>query len=66
MAAKVDFKALMLARGEKFLLLGAVVIGALLLVWGVISAFNKIDPTVGKKELDSKAQLEELDALMRR
>jgi hypothetical protein len=56
MAGKTDFKALMLARGEKFLLLGAIAVAGLLLVWGVLSAFNKIDPAVGKKELDSKAQ----------
>jgi len=56
MAAKVDFKAIMLARGEKFLLIGALAVGALLLVWGVASAFGKMDPTVGKKELDSGAQ----------
>lgn len=54
--AKVDFKALMLAKGEKFLLIGALAIGGLLLVWGVASAFGKIDPTAGKKDLDSKSQ----------
>lgn len=56
MAGKTDFKALMLARGEKFLLLGAIAIAGLLLVWGVLSAFNRTDPAVGKKELDSKSQ----------
>lgn len=55
MAAKLDFKALMLARGERFLLIGAVAIGALLLIWGVISAFGKIDPVADKKKLDDDA-----------
>lgn len=55
MAAKTDFKGLMMAQGEKFLLIGAIVIAALLLLWGGVSAVSKIDPTKGTADLKRDA-----------
>ncbi len=53
--AKTNFKELLLARGEKFLLLGALAVAALLLVWGAVSAMGTVDPKDEKKKLDDQA-----------
>lgn len=53
--AKTDFKALMLARGEKFLLIGALALGVILLVFGAVSAMGATDPTKDKAALDQGA-----------
>lgn len=56
MAAKTDFKGLFIAHWEKILLGWAIFNAAILLVWGVVSAATKIDPTKGTTDLKNGAQ----------
>ena len=56
MAAKSNFKDLLLSKGEKFLLIGSGAIAALLLLWGTLAMAGAGDPSKEKKVLDDGAQ----------
>ena len=54
MASKAGFQDLLLKKGEKFALLGALALFGLFLVWGVVGAAGAGNPDKMSKELDQK------------
>ena len=55
MAAKAGFKDLLLQKGEKFALIGALGLLGLFLVWGVVGAAGADNPDKLSKDLDGKS-----------
>ena len=55
MAAKAGFKDLLLKKGEKFALIGALGLLGLFLVWGVVGAAGADNPDKLSKDLDGKS-----------
>ena len=55
MASKAGFKDLLLQKGEKFALIGALGLLGLFLVWGVVGALGADNPDKMSKDLDTKS-----------
>ena len=54
MASKAGFKDLLLQKGEKFALIGALGLFGLFLVWGVVGALGADNPDKMSKDLDTQ------------